>query len=88
MSEINEGKREKNAMEVVYQMYTIKSTKSTNKIVDAENSKKILTQWKYHFTKNVNNNVKKVEYLMILTFSESAGFIHEVYYMDNTVTNQ
>jgi len=68
-------------------MYTIKSTKSTNKIVDAENSKKILTQWKYHFTKNVNNNVKKVEYLMILTFSESAGFIHEVYYMDNTVTN-
>ena len=36
MSEINEGKRVKKTMEVVYQMYTIKSTKSTNKIVDAE----------------------------------------------------
>ena len=68
-------------------MYTIKSTKSTNKIVDAENSKKILTQWKYHFTKKVNSNVKKVKYPMILTFSESAGFVHEVYYVDNTVTN-
>jgi len=55
MSEVNEGKIEKEKpWKLCIRCILQSQQKSTNKIVDAENSKKILTQTKYHcqFTKS------------------------------------